>query len=64
MTFFSVSVDRYRAGEATTTDVIEAESERVNATLQGVNAHIDLRIAATRLAYATGDLKPVREPAK
>lgn len=55
---YRVAVDLYRAGEATTTDVIEAESERVNTTLQGVNAHIDLRVADSKLRYATGDMKP------
>jgi outer membrane protein TolC len=59
---YRVAVDLYRNGEATTTDVLEAESERVNTTLQRVNAHIELHSAATRLAFATGQLSVVQDP--
>lgn len=44
----------YQGGEATTTDVLEAEGERINATLQHVNALIDLRVANAKIARATG----------
>jgi outer membrane protein TolC len=59
---YRVAVDLYRNGEATTTDVLEAESERVNTTLQKVNAHIDLRSAATRLEFATGQMALAEKP--
>jgi outer membrane protein TolC len=41
-------------GRATTTDLMEAESELVAASLQEVNAMLDLRIASVRLQHATG----------
>jgi outer membrane protein TolC len=44
----------YRVGEATTTDVIEAETELAAAQIRLINGHIDERVARTRLAYATG----------
>jgi len=48
-------VQLYRAGEATTTDIIEAEVERLEASLRDVDARIDLRVAETRLQRAIGD---------
>jgi outer membrane protein TolC len=53
---YRVAGDLFRAGESTATDMIESESERVASTLARVNARIDLRVAALRLLYATGDL--------
>ena len=51
---YKVAVDLYQMGKATTTEVIEAESELVGALLQRINAHLDLRWlgsnSATRLA--------------
>lgn len=44
----------YQGGEATTTDVLESEGERISATLQHVNALIDLRVANAKIARATG----------
>jgi outer membrane protein TolC len=51
---YRVTTDLYRAGRATTTDLIEAESELLDAKLGYTNARIDLTIAALRLGYATG----------
>lgn len=42
----------YRGGEATTTDVIETEMQRHNATLRFVGAHVDLHIARVKLERA------------
>jgi outer membrane protein TolC len=56
---YEVAVQLYQAGEATTTDIIDAESERVNARLLDINARIDLRVANAKLLHATGRLKPV-----
>lgn len=47
-------VAQYQVGEATTTDVINAENELVNASLQRMSAYIDLRTARVRLLHATG----------
>lgn len=55
---YRVTAELYRAGSATTTDVIEAELARVTTTLQEVNARIDLRVADLRLRHATGRLTP------
>jgi len=56
---YEVAVQLYQAGEATTTDIIEAESERVNARLLDINARIDLRVANAKLLHATGRLEPI-----
>ncbi|MBX3182464.1 MAG: TolC family protein [Polyangiaceae bacterium] len=47
-------MEQFRVGEATATDVINAEQELVHATLQRMNAYIALHVARVRLAYATG----------
>jgi len=44
----------FRAGEATSTDVVEAEVGRHNAQLQILNARLDERIARARLNRAVG----------
>jgi outer membrane protein TolC len=51
---YRVATDLYRVGRATTTDLMEAESELVAASLQEVNAVLDYRIASVRLRHATG----------
>ena len=60
---YRVAVELYREGGATTTDVIEAESERVSATLAKVNAHIGLHAAMTQLEFATGRMAPATSEA-
>jgi outer membrane protein TolC len=50
----------FRVGKATATELVVAEAERVNARLQDVNARVDLRVAETRLKYATGAQAPAR----
>ena len=45
---------RFSNGTATTTDVINAEFDQVNATLALVNNHLDLLEARARLAFAAG----------
>ena len=44
----------FRAGKATSTDMVDAESELTRARLQRVNAHVDLLVAQAKLAYAVG----------
>ncbi len=60
---YRVATDLFKVGQATTTDIISAESERVSASLNDINARIDLRVANARLQYATGRIK-APEPAK
>ena len=56
---YRVAVDLYQVGNATTTDILDAEYERVSATLSNINAKIDLRIADIKLQYAAGRLAPL-----
>jgi outer membrane protein len=51
---YRVALDLYRVGRATTTELIAAEQELLSAALREVNAAIDFRLAAIRLAHATG----------
>lgn len=51
---YRVAVDLYRVGKATTTEVIEAETDLLGARLTEVNARIELRIAEVRLRHAVG----------
>lgn len=55
---YRVASESYAAGAATTNEIIDAEGQQVQASLQAVNAHIDLRAANARLLYATGRLNP------
>jgi outer membrane protein len=50
----------FRVGKATATELVVAEADRVNARLMDVNARVDLRVAQTRLRYATGDMPLAR----
>lgn len=45
---------QFAEGNATATDVIEAEGARLDSFIQDYNARIDLRIAQAKLEYATG----------
>lgn len=51
---YRVAVDLYRVGKATTTEVIDAETDLLGARLAEVNARIELRIAEVRLRHAVG----------
>lgn len=51
---YRVRTDLFRAGQATTSDLIEAESELLTAKLAAINARIDLMIATLELRHATG----------
>jgi outer membrane protein TolC len=51
---YKATVAQFRAGKATVTDLITAQGEQVSAQLQFVNAHIDTRVAETKLRYAAG----------
>jgi outer membrane protein TolC len=46
--------ERYRAGVATSTDVLEAQVARLQAELDRTRATSDARLAQARLARATG----------
>ena len=49
----------YKAGELTTTDLIAAETDRLNASLRALNANIDLRVANLKLLRAAGRGAPL-----
>jgi outer membrane protein len=51
---YRVTTDLFHVGRATTTDLIEAETELLSAKLANTNARIDLTIAGLRLTHATG----------
>ena len=51
---YRVVTDRFQVGRATTSDVVDAESELLAAKLAITNARIDLAIAAIKLDYALG----------
>jgi outer membrane protein TolC len=51
---YEVATELFRVGRATTAELIDAEAELVGAMLGLVNAYIDMRVARTKLAYATG----------
>jgi outer membrane protein TolC len=44
----------FLAGRATSTDIIDAETELTRARLSRVNAHVDVLVAQAKLAYALG----------
>lgn len=45
---------QFRVGQATATDVIEAQGQQLRSRLQAINARIDLKVALAKLSYATG----------
>jgi outer membrane protein TolC len=51
-------VELYRAGEATTSEIVEAELQRHNATLLDIDARIAVRVARARLLHATARERP------
>jgi outer membrane protein len=51
---YRVARDLYRVGRATTTDLISAESELVEASIKQINASLDYRVAKVKLAHAVG----------
>jgi outer membrane protein TolC len=52
---YRVAIDLYRVGRATTTEVIEAETDLLAARLNEVNARLQKRIAEVRLRHAVGE---------
>jgi outer membrane protein TolC len=56
---YRVAVDLYQVGDATTTDILDAEYEQVSATLRNINAKIGLKVANINLQYALGRLQPM-----
>lgn len=55
---YRVASENYKAGAATTNEIIDAEGDQVQAGLRAVNSRIDLHVATTRLLYATGRMNP------
>lgn len=55
---YRVASENYKAGAATTNEIIDAEGDQVRAGLQAVTSRIDLHVATTRLLYASGRLNP------
>jgi len=51
---YDVSLQLFKVGKATTTELIDAEGELVTSNLRLINAHIDTKVAETKLAHATG----------
>ncbi len=51
---YDTEVELFKVGKATTTELIDAESELVNALLSLISAHVNIRIAETKMAQATG----------
>jgi outer membrane protein len=52
---YDTEVQLFKVGRATTTELIDAESELVNALLALISAHVNIRIAETKLARAVGN---------
>jgi outer membrane protein TolC len=57
---YRVATDLYQVGRATTTELIEAESDLLRARLAEVDARIGLRIAEHQLRHAIGADVPVK----
>lgn len=55
---YRVASALYRVGEATATDIIEAELDQTNARLADVNNRISVHESTVRLRYAVGRLRP------
>jgi outer membrane protein TolC len=51
---YRVAVELYRVGKATTTELIDAETDLLSARLNEINARIELRISEVRLRHAVG----------
>ncbi|MEM1032300.1 MAG: TolC family protein, partial [Myxococcota bacterium] len=45
---------QFRAGDATATDLIDAEAQLIESILQRIDAHVDYLVAETRLEFAAG----------
>jgi outer membrane protein TolC len=52
---YDTEVELFKVGKATTTELIDAESELVNALLALISSHVNIRIAETKLARAVGN---------
>ena len=58
---YDTEVELFKVGKATTTELIDAEGELVNALLRLISAHINIRIAETKIAQSTGrDLQTLK----
>jgi outer membrane protein TolC len=51
---YRVATDLYRVGRATTTELIEAESDLLNARLAELDALIEVRVSEERLRHSSG----------
>jgi outer membrane protein len=61
---YRVASENYQAGAATTNEIIDAEGDQIQAGLRAINSRIDLRVATTRLLYATGRFNDVVKRSK
>ena len=52
----------FRNGRATSVELTDAETELVRASLDVVNARVELRVARARLLHATGRDVPPEAP--
>jgi outer membrane protein TolC len=51
---YDTAIQLYRVGKATTAELIDSEAELVNSNLRLINAHIDTKVAETKLARSLG----------
>lgn len=51
---YRVATQRFKAGESTASELIDAQAELTQARLQEINARIDIKVASLRLRMATG----------
>lgn len=51
---YETSMQLYKVGKATTTELIDAEADLVTSNLRLINAHLDTKVAETKLDHATG----------
>ena len=52
---YDTEVELFKVGKATTTELIDSESELVNSLLALISSHVNIRIAETKLARAVGN---------
>jgi outer membrane protein TolC len=51
---YDTAIQLYKVGKATTAELIDSEAELVNSNLRLINAHIDTKVAETKLARSLG----------
>ncbi len=51
---YDTSIQLYKVGKTTTTELIDAEGDLVSSSLRLINAQLDVKVAETKLTHATG----------